>query len=56
MLPESIRTKIDVLLWSEVEGCVPRGRYQEFFLGLINDYFEKLKASQEQEESQDVLP
>lgn len=40
-LPESVRTKVDLLLWSEAEGRVPRGAYQQFFLGLLNDYFEK---------------
>ena len=49
-LPESVRARLDLLLWSEAEGRVPQGRYQKFFLGLLNDYFNKLK------EPRDVLP
>lgn len=41
-LPEGLRTKLDLLLWSEVEKRVPRGAYQEFFIGLINQYFDRL--------------
>ena len=47
-LPESVRTRIDLLLFSEVEGRVPKGAYQRFFLGLVQDFF-TLK-------SQDVSP
>lgn len=50
MLPESVRARLDLLLWSEVEHRVPRGAYQRFFVQLINDYFTKLK------EDADVLP
>lgn len=39
-LPESIRTRLDLLLFSEVEGRVPQGRYQEFFLARIKEFFE----------------
>lgn len=46
MLPETVRARLDLLLWSEVEGKVPLGRYQEFFLGLLNNYFERLKETQ----------
>ena len=39
MLPESIRAKVDLILFSELEGRVPKGRYQEFFLERIAEYF-----------------
>ena len=38
-LPESIRTRIDLLLLSDVEQRVPKGAYQRFFLGLVQDFF-----------------
>lgn len=40
-LPESLRTKVDLLLFSEIEGRVPRGAYLQFFIGLLNEHFEK---------------
>lgn len=39
MLPESIRTRLDLLLFSEIEGRVPLGKYQEFFLERLAEYF-----------------
>lgn len=44
-LPESARARLDLILWSDVEGCVPKGRYQQFFLGLLQAYFDQLKES-----------
>lgn len=45
VLPESVRTRLDLLLWSTVEGKVPRGAYQAFFLDRLNEYFERLKEN-----------
>lgn len=39
-LPESVRTKIDLLLFSELERRVPVGAYQRFFLRLLDAFFE----------------
>jgi hypothetical protein len=39
-LPEDIRTKLDLHLWSDVEGRVPKGAYQRFFLDRIREYFD----------------
>ncbi len=36
--PEDIRAKLDLLLWSDAEGRVPKGAYQKFLLGLIDDH------------------
>ena len=38
-LPEDIRAKIDLLLWSELEGRVPKGAYQRFFVERIQEFF-----------------
>lgn len=39
-LPESIRTRLDLLLYSELEKKVPQGRYQAFFLERITEFFD----------------
>jgi len=39
-LPETWRTKVDLLLYSELEGRVPKGAYQRFFLERLHEYFE----------------
>ena len=39
-LPEDVRTRLDLHLWSELEGCVPRGKYQEFFLARLREHFD----------------
>jgi|SRR3990172_4668114 len=39
-LPEDIRAKLDLYLFSEVEGRVPVGGYGKFIAGLIKDFFE----------------
>ena len=38
-LPESVRTRLDLLLFSEVEGRVPKGAYQRFFLERLAEFF-----------------
>lgn len=37
MLPEDIRGWLDLYLYSEVEGRVPQGAYQAFFLRKIRE-------------------
>jgi hypothetical protein len=39
-LPESLRARLDLLLFSELEGRVPKGKYQEFFIERMKEYFE----------------
>lgn len=41
MLPESIRAKLDLLLFSEVEGRVPHGSYQRFIIERIKEFFDR---------------
>lgn len=44
-IPETLRAKLDLHLWSDLEGCVPKGRYTQFFTSLLTEYFAKLKES-----------
>jgi len=39
-LPESLRARIDLLLFSPLEGRVPQGKYQEFFVSRIKEFFD----------------
>lgn len=39
-LPESVRVRLDLVLFSELENRVPFGKYQEFFLERIREFFE----------------
>lgn len=39
-LPESVRARLDLLLFSELEGRVPLGAYQEFFLARLREHFD----------------
>lgn len=38
-LPDDVRTRLDLFLYSEVEGRIPKGAYQQFFLDRIRDFF-----------------
>jgi len=38
-LPETIRTRLDLILFSELEGRVPKGAYQRFFLERLQEFF-----------------
>jgi hypothetical protein len=38
-LPEDVKAKLDLHLFSEVAGRVPIGAYQKFFLERIKDFF-----------------
>lgn len=38
-LPQSMRGRVDLHLYSELEGCVPRGKYREFFMSLLTAFF-----------------
>lgn len=38
-LPADLRTRLDLLLWSELEQRVPKGAYQEFFVARTNEFF-----------------
>jgi hypothetical protein len=38
-LPEGLRTRLDLILHSEVEGRVPKGAYQRFFSERLVEFF-----------------
>lgn len=38
-LPESVRAPLDLHLWSEVEGRVPKGAYQAFIVERVREFF-----------------
>lgn len=40
-IPEDMRTLMDLRLWSELEGRVPKGAYSQFINQLIREYFTK---------------
>jgi hypothetical protein len=39
-LPASWRTKLDLILYSPVEGRIPKGAYQRFFLNRLVEFFD----------------
>lgn len=39
-LPESLRARLDLHLFSEVEGRVPHGAYQTLIIELLRQYFD----------------
>ena len=40
-LPEDLRARIDLHLWSDVEQRVPKGAYAKFFAELVREFFER---------------
>ena len=40
-LPEDLVVKMELELYSEVEGRIPLGAQQDFFTRLLRDYFER---------------
>lgn len=38
-LPETVRTRLDLYLFSELENRVPKGKYQEFFEERVREFF-----------------
>ena len=38
-IPEDIRAKLDLHLYSELEGRVPKGAYQQFLVSRIVEFF-----------------
>ena len=46
-LPADVSTRLSLLLFSEVEGCVPRGKVQELITRLLRQYFEDKEVNLE---------
>ena len=42
-LPEDIRTRLELLLWSEVENRVPQGAMQRVIVGLLREYLDQVE-------------
>lgn len=47
-LPVESVLKVELHLIDQIEGKVPHGKWQEFFVRLIEDYFSKSKLTDEQ--------
>lgn len=43
-LPEDVRAKLDLYLYSEVENRVPFGAYQAFFVQRIREFFSETRT------------
>lgn len=43
-LPEDLAAKVELHLYSELEGKIPFGAQQEFFSQLLRDYFSKMEG------------
>jgi hypothetical protein len=39
-IPEDLRARLDLALWSPSEQRVPLGAYQEFFVALLREVFD----------------
>jgi hypothetical protein len=46
MIPQDLKDKLDLLLFSQVESRVPHGAYAAFFTSLLTEYFKKLEERQ----------
>ncbi|MGH9438465.1 MAG: hypothetical protein ACRD22_11365 [Terriglobia bacterium] len=42
-LPENVRVKLDLYLYSTVEGRVPHGAYNKFIAELISKFFAQME-------------
>lgn len=40
-LPEDLAARVELECYSELEGKIPVGAQQEFFVRMLRDYFEK---------------
>ena len=45
-LPEDLVAKLELELFSEIEGKIPFGKQQEFFTKLLTDYFNSKQAAE----------
>lgn len=42
-LEPTLKLKLDLYLWSELEGRVPKGKYKDFFEERLRDFFAGLE-------------
>jgi len=45
-LPESLMTRLDLILWSDLEGRIPQGAYQRFFMERLLEHFSRLEEGE----------
>jgi hypothetical protein len=43
-IPEDVWTKVSLHLYSEIEGRVPKGAYQNLIVQLLRDYLNNLET------------
>lgn len=43
-LPEDLRARLDLHLWSEVECRVPMGAYQKLIVQLLREYLDRVEG------------
>lgn len=53
-LPEDLRARLDLLLYSEAENRVPKGAIQEFLVERIREYFSPATYSLSEQEANAV--
>jgi hypothetical protein len=51
-LPEDLRRRLELDLWSDLEGRVPKGAYKRFFTTLLGDYYARKDSLARQGNSQ----
>jgi hypothetical protein len=44
-LPQDLRARLDLHLWSDSEGRVPVGAYQRLLVALLSDYLNRADAA-----------
>lgn len=44
-IPEDLRARMDLHLYSDVEKRVPMGAYQQFICGLVKDFFDQARPA-----------
>ena len=49
-LPTSIAARIDLELYSELEGKVPHGAWQRFLVALISEHFARVDAQTKEQQ------
>jgi hypothetical protein len=42
-LPQDLRARLDLHLWSKTEGRVPFGAYQRLLIALLTDYLNRVE-------------
>lgn len=54
-LPEDIRAKLDLFLYSEAEGRIPHGKYSEFISERVMEFFTEKRRYLTQDERRVIL-